>query len=443
MVLDADETRTPPKEEPPAHDDDTPTVVAPSPDLPEWLRNDVDAGLDELAPDDGGPSSTQPAPDAPLTDADDEDDELLEEFDTYQGVDPSLFRPDGIYGKASRELGVPDMVVLGQAIGSEAVGQGLRRLCVAHDGRESGPELLEGLVRGLSVSGIDVVELGAVPAPVTWFAATRLQQAGGVVVTGGNRAEDVNGLEIVFDGLWLGREERRSLLDRIRNQEFSTGAGERSSSDETAAYCEQLSANQRLQRPLRLVLDCGNALNGALAPGLFESLDVDVIPLNADSETRPEQVAGFDSDERGQDLKLCVDNFAADLGIALDRNGTRLRVVGPDGQVLSPSDLAALLAADLAEQGQETVSVLADAALSNRLEGHDRLDVRSFDGDGPELQRAMRQRGAALAAQGDGTVCVAHDWHGLPDALHAAAWLLAVLAADERPVSEILAAREE
>lgn len=426
---------TPPQEE----EDEPATVVGPSPDLPEWLRHDVDASLDELAPDDGSLGSTQPGSGALFSgaDSDEEDDELLEDYDTYQGVDPSLFKPDGIYGEAGKTLTVPDMVTLGQAIGSEAFEQGLRRICVAHDGRESGPDLLAGLAQGLSVTGIDVIDLGAVPAPVAWFAAMRMQQAGAVVVTGGNRAEEVNGLEIAFDGMWLGREERRALLDRIRNQEFTTGAGERRAAKESAAYCEQLSANQRLQRPLRVVLDCGNAVNGELALDLFESLGVDVIPLNADPETKASQVADFDADERRQDLELCVDNFSADLGISFDRTASRLRVVAPQARVLDAGSLAKRLAGDLVEGGQ-SATLLADEALAGQLEGEAEAVVTAFGDDVREMQRAMRKADAAFAVNADGTICVAADWHGLPDAFYAAAWLLSVLAADERPPSEVL-----
>jgi phosphomannomutase/phosphoglucomutase len=441
MVLDPEPAPAPARAAFDADDDEPPTVVAPSPDLPEWLRGDVEADLEELARADSELEATQPAAGLPFTEpGSDPDDELLEDFDTYQGVDPSLFRPDGLYGRVEQELTVSDMVILGQAIGSEAAEQGLRRICVGHDGRTSGPELLEGLSQGLSVSGIDVIDLGAVPAPVAWFAAMRMQQAGGVMVTGGERDEGTNGLEIVFDGRWLGREERRDLLDRVRNQEYATGAGERTRSDERAAYGEHLAANHRLQRPLRVVLDCGNAVNGALAPELFESMDVDIIPLNADAETRADQVAAFDSDERAQDLKLCVDNFAADLGLAFDRSGGRLRVVIPEGRAVEPARLAALLAGDLADQAEEPV-VVADAALAAHLTAgaSAEFQVIAADGNAVAVQQALHDRGAALGLHTDGAVCKADDWHGLPDAFHAAAWLLAVLAADERPIDEILA----
>jgi phosphomannomutase/phosphoglucomutase len=438
MVLGGQEAneqaKTPPEQEEP------PTVMAPAPDLPEWLRDDVDSGLDELGGDEGTLESTQPVPGGVFPGPeDDADDELLEEFEAYQGVDPSLFRPDGIYGEAGKELAVPDMVIFGQAIGSEALHQGLRRVCIAHDGRPSGPELLEGLAQGLSVCGIDVIDLGATPAPIAWFAAHRMQQAGAVVVTGGNRPEAINGLEIVFDGLWLGREERRTLLDRIRNQEFATGAGERTTGDEAETYRNQLTADHRLQRPLRVVVDCGNAVNGAVAQPLFESLEVDIIPLNADAETRADQVAAFDSPQRQQDLKLCVENFAADLGLAFDRAAGRLRVVGPDGRDPAAGRLAALLATDLPESGEANPTVLVDETLFEQVAGVDGVEVVPFAGGVHELQQKLREREATMATAPDGTVCVARNWHGMPDALYAGAWLLAVLAADETSVAEKLA----
>ncbi len=412
-------------------------MVTPAPDLPAWLREDVDAGLDAIGDDEL--ASTMPGAAALASDpGSDEDDALLEEFDTYQGVDPTLFRPDGIYGRSDGELGVPDMVILGQAIGSQAAEQGLRRICLARDDRAGGGELLEGLARGLSVSGVDVIDLGEAPAPLVWFAAMRRQQAGGVVVSGGNRPEDINGVEIVLDGRWFGREERRSLLDRIRNQEFATGAGEHEYADEAGNYREQLTAMHRLKQPLRVVVDCGNAVNGALAPELFEALGVDVIALNADAETRPGQVAVFDSPERAQDLQLCVHNFAADLGVAFDRTGERLRVVDGAGQAVTPARLAAVLAADLAEQAG-AATIVADAALAALMKGADNVRVIACDGDAGTVQRSLHERAAGLGVHADGAFCAAGDWHGLPDAFHAAAWLLSVLAAEERPATEVLA----
>lgn len=410
-------------------------------DLPEWLRESDDYDYDELGMDEATLEATQHMPDAPLSHEgeDEEDESLLEDFDDYQGVDPALFADEGIHGMAGQNLDVPAMIILGQAVGSEAAQRGLRRVCIAHDGRESGPELLDGLAQGLAVSGIDVVDLGAVPAPVAWFAAMRMQKAGAAVVTGGERPEEVNGLEVVLDGDWLDIHSRQGLLERIRQQEFSAGSGNRSDSDEARAYEEQLAAELRLSQPLRVVLDCGNAVTGAMAPRLFEALGVDVIPLNADAETRAAEIAEFSGQERLQDLKLCVDNFAADLGIAFDRIAARMQVVGPEGEVVDAARIVQILAADLAEHVDGPV-LAADTILTEQLANLDLGGVEVLDSgrDAVAVHRSLRERSAHLAAHEDGTICVAANWHGLPDGLYAAAWLLTVLAADGSPIGELL-----
>jgi phosphomannomutase len=407
-----------------------------SSDLPEWLQSAEGFDLDELDADDATLETTHPGA---ADEAAQADDALLEDIEDSQGVDPALFADDGIHGLAGEALDVPAMVILGQAIGSEAGERGLRRLCVAHDGRESGPELLDALVQGLTVSGIDVVDLGATPAPVAWFAGMRRQQAGAVLVTGGERPEEVNGLEIVFDGQWLDREARERLLERIRQQDFASGAGDRSAEDESRAYAEQLGAEMRLAEPLRVVLDCGSPVVGSLAPKLFEALDVDVIPLNADTETDAGEIAAFSGAQREQDLKLCVYNFAADLGLAFDRTAGRLRLVGPEGEPVAMERLAGFLLADLAEQTEDPiVTADADLAAALALQSTPGVEVIACEGDAAAVQRSMRERGAALALHSDGTVCAALNWHGLPDALQAAAWLLSVLAADGSPIKELL-----
>jgi len=410
-------------------------------ELPEWLQSADGFDPEELGPDEATLESARPLPDTPVQhEASEANEALLEELDDYQGVDPDLFAADGIHGLAGKELGVPAAVMLGLAIGSEANERGLRRICLAHDGRKSGPELIDSLIQGLSVSGIDAINLDAVPAPVAWFAAFRMQQTGAVVVTGGERPEEVNGLEIVFDDEWLDAEARQRLLERIREQDFTSGAGKHRDGNEAESYGQQLAAELRLEQPLRVVLDCGNAVNGALAPKLFEALGVDVIPLNADAETNAAEIAGFSGAEREQDLKLCVDNFAADLGIAFDRTASRLHVVGPEGAAVDMARIMTFLMDDLAAHSQK-VTVVVDSDLAARLAATSNTNARiiACDGDAMTVQKTLRACGGALGAHSDGSVCLAQNWHGLPDAFRAAAWLLSVLAADGTPLPELLA----
>src|SRR5699024_9668182 len=179
--------------------------------LPEWLRDGQDEDLDVLAAQDhAAVANSLPASEAPEAGGHSADSV------SHQGVPSALLADDGIYGIAGQELNPPAALLLGRAIASAAAERDIQRLCVAHDGRESGPELLDSLIEGLNLGGIDVIDLGASPAPVAWFGAMRASKAGAVVPTGGERPEEVNGLEIVLDGHWLGADDQRQLFERIR-----------------------------------------------------------------------------------------------------------------------------------------------------------------------------------------------------------------------------------
>ena len=76
------------------------------------------------------------------------------------------------------------VVAAGRAIGSEAFERGQQTIVVARDGRLSGPELTDALIRGLVATGRDVKDIGQVPTPVLYFAAQYLDASSGVMVTG-------------------------------------------------------------------------------------------------------------------------------------------------------------------------------------------------------------------------------------------------------------------
>ena len=89
---------------------------------------------------------------------------------------------------------------IGQAIGSEAIARGEETILVGADGRVSSPAVSEVLIRGLSRTGCDVVNLGTVSAPVLYFATHNSEANSGVMVTGAQSPVDVNGFKVVLAG---------------------------------------------------------------------------------------------------------------------------------------------------------------------------------------------------------------------------------------------------
>jgi len=114
---------------------------------------------------------------------------------------------------------------IGRAIGSEAHERGQQSVVVARDGRLSGPELIEALIKGLRASGRDVIDIGMVPTPVLYFATHHLETQSGVMLTGSHNGPEYNGLKIVLDGETLSGDAITKIRDRITNNELSEGQG--------------------------------------------------------------------------------------------------------------------------------------------------------------------------------------------------------------------------
>jgi len=98
-------------------------------------------------------------------------------------IDRSIFRAYDIRGVVGETLTPEIARVLGRAVGSEARERGLTEIVVGRDGRLSGPDLVAGLVEGLRSTGMDVIDIGAVPTPVVYFGCYHLNTGSGISVT--------------------------------------------------------------------------------------------------------------------------------------------------------------------------------------------------------------------------------------------------------------------
>ncbi len=187
-----------------------------------WLRqrgrNPARAGLDEPdSPVDSAPPAPPPAR-APVTAP------VAAPAAAPVGVkvDPSIFRAYDVRGIVGKTLDKNVARMLGRAIGTLMGEKGLREIVVGRDGRVSGPELAGALADGLREAGVDVIDLGAVPTPVVYFAAFRFNTGCGVAVTGSHNPPDYNGFKIVVAGETLAEGAIQDLYQRIASGALSS-----------------------------------------------------------------------------------------------------------------------------------------------------------------------------------------------------------------------------
>lgn len=348
-----------------------------------------------------------------------------------QTVPASIFRAYDIRGIVDDTLTESTVELIGRAIGSEAAARGESTVVVARDGRLSGPRLKDALVRGLTATGRDVIDVGMVPTPVLYFATHALDgTASGVMVTGSHNPPDYNGFKIVLTGETLSGEAITALHTRIVEKDLADGQGSVREVDVRSAYLARILSDVRLARPLKAVVDCGNGVAGELGPQLIETLGAEMIPLFAEIDgTFPNHHPDPGKPENLVDLIRTVQETGADIGLAFDGDGDRLGVITPSGRMIYPDHLMMAFAEDMLERNPGA-KVIFDVKCTGNL-------ARVIDeaGGEPEMWRTghslikarMKETGALLAGEMSGHIFFKERWYGFDDGLYGAARLLEIL----------------
>lgn len=348
----------------------------------------------------------------------------------------SIFRAYDIRGVFDRQLNEESVRLIGQAIGSEALRRGEKGVAVGRDGRLSGPILAEALIEGLCQAGCHVVDLGMVPTPVVYFAAATLEGiTSAVAVTGSHNPPDYNGFKIVLGGETLALDDIADLYRRIEQNDLLKGQGERRSHDIRPAYFERILSDVRLERPLKVVVDCGNGVTGELGPELVRRLGAETVALFDEIDGRfPHHHPDPGKFENLQDLIRAVKAQKADIGLAFDGDGDRVGVVTAKGEIIYPDRLLMAFAADLLERAPKA-RVIFDIKCTGNL-----IDVIQARGGTPEMWRTghslikarMKETGALLAGEMSGHIFFMERWYGFDDGLYAGARLLEILSRTAR-----------
>jgi len=357
-------------------------------------------------------------------------------------IDPSIFRAYDIRGIVDRTLTAGSVELVGRAIGSEALQRGRNTVVVGRDGRLSGPVLSSALIRGIISTGCDVKDIGCVPTPVLYFATHYLDTQTGVIVTGSHNPPDYNGLKMVIDGETLSGESIQSLRERIEDARFISGQGNVESVNIAPDYLGRIRADIKLERPLRVVIDCGNGVAGSVAPELFRAIGCEVTELFCEVDGNfPNHHPDPSKEDNLRDLMAAVQAQQADLGLAFDGDGDRLGVVTSDGSIVWPDRVLMLFAMDILDRnpgGQIIYDVKCTRFLDAIIREHGGMPLMWKTGHS-FIKAKIRQTGALLAGEMSGHIFINERWYGFDDGLYAGARLLEILARDARPSDAVFA----
>jgi phosphomannomutase/phosphoglucomutase len=350
--------------------------------------------------------------------------------DKNEFAHPEIFRDYDIRGIADKELDSDSVVMIGKAIGSEALDLGLNTIIVGRDGRLSSERIAYDISRGITSTGCNIIDVGLVPSPVLYYSISKLNIPCGVMVTGSHNPAEYNGLKVVINNKALAGEDIQNLLKRIENYDFSQGQGKISKQDVRTDYIQDISSDIIIARPLSVVVDAGNGVGGEISTQLLTLLDCEVTPLYCEVDgSFPNH--GPDPSIRANLTQLInkVKEVRADLGIAFDGDADRMVAVTGSGQVLKGDQVLMLFAKDIVSRNAGS-SVLYDVKCSSLVENivntYGGRAIMSKSGHS-HLKTLMKESGALLGGEFTGHFYFNERWHGFDDGIYAALRLLELL----------------
>ena len=348
-------------------------------------------------------------------------------------TDPSIFKAYDIRGIVGRNVDVNFAEHLGRAFGTEALAAGERAVAVGRDGRHSGPGLSDALIRGLASTGLDVVDLGPVTTPMLYYVAATRGEHGcrsGIQVTGSHNPKDYNGFKMVLAGRAIYGDDIQKLRQRIEDEGYVQAEGRSAKMDILREYSHRIVSDCKLARRMRIVVDSGNGIPGASAPGILRKLGCHVTELYSEVDGDfPNHHPDPSKPENLRDLIHAVQTTEAELGLAFDGDGDRLGVVTKDGQNIYPDRQLMLFALDVLQRAKGA-PIIYDVKCTQRLAPM----IREAGGQplmwrtGHSLIKAkLKETGAPLAGEMSGHIFFAERWYGFDDATYTAARLLEIL----------------
>jgi len=350
-------------------------------------------------------------------------------------IPAEIFKAYDIRGIVDRTLTPDGVQTIGQAIASEARDRGLTVIAIGRDGRLSGPSLSAALARGIQAAGIDVIDVGQVATPMLYFAAYEQAACSGVMVTGSHNPPEYNGLKMMLGGDTLAGDAIQGLRQRIEDGRLSTGSGGCSQHDIREAYLARIVADVKLDRPLKIIVDCGNGVAGATAPELYRRMGCTVREMYCEVDGNfPNHHPDPSQLENLEDLIHALKS-GGELGFAFDGDGDRLGVVTAHGKVIYPDRQLMLFAADVLSRNPGA-QIIFDVKSTRNLFGwirkHGGEPLMSKTGHS-FIKKTLRETGAPLAGEMSGHVFFKERWYGFDDGLYAGARMLEILSRTDDP----------
>ncbi len=355
-----------------------------------------------------------------------------------------MFREYDLRGReADDELNDSSMYHIARGFGKILKDMQITEVVVGHDARSTSESFHRQAIKALTESGVNVVDIGTVTTPMSYWAQYYLKVKGLVMVTASHNPVGWNGVKLGTDlSKTLLTDEIKLLYSIIEKEDYVTGSGTVRQEDIKEPYIKDLLLRANISKKFKVLVNTGNGTAGLFAPQLIKRTGCEVIEhfTNVDP-TYPNYTANPDGTLMMEDTgKQTVAN-GCDIGMAFDGDGDRLGLVDEKGNIIWP-DRYIILLSRLVLSKQPGAKIVFDVKVSEALPE----DIKAHGGEPimwktghSYIKAKLAEENAALAGEMSGHIFFVQDFYGFDDGLFAALKVLEFLSTQNEPVSKIIA----
>ncbi len=359
-------------------------------------------------------------------------------------VKANIFREYDVRGVYPTDINEKFSYFFGRAYGTYIKKFGQSKCVVGYDNRFSSKGLRDALVKGITSTGTDVVDLGLVTTPMYYYGSILKQIPAGVMITASHNPKDDNGFKFSFDNRGNARGEMiQEFYKFLMAGLFDIGEGVVTFFNIKDDYYRLLlnSINVIPEKKLKVIIDCGNGTTSFFAPELYNLIGLDLVVLYGNSDPSfPNHHPDPCVEENLTVLKSAVVELKADVGIAFDGDGDRVGIVDEKGNYIPSDKYMIAVIRDLLPKSNNK-KILYDVKCSKALPE----EIKRLGGE-PIISRtgnsytkaATLEKDCVFGGEFSGHVFFRDKFPGFDSGLYAGLRIIEILSHSDKTMSELL-----
>jgi phosphomannomutase / phosphoglucomutase len=314
---------------------------------------------------------------------------------------------------------------------------------VGHDARATSEQFYTRAIDALTESGVNVIDMGTVTTPMSYWAQFHFNAPGLLMVTASHNPAGWNGLKL---GTGLAKtllsDDVQKLYGIIEREQYVAGAGSVRKEDVFDSYMRDLLSRVNINRTFKILVNTGNGTAGLFAPRLFREAGCVVVERYTDVDSSyPHYTANPDGTKMMEDTGAQVREHGCELGLAFDGDGDRMGLTDEKGAIVWPDRYLILLSRLVLAKapGSKIVfDVKVSEALPEDIKAHGGVPITCRTGHS-YIKAKLAEEKAALAGEMSGHIFFSQDFYGFDDAFFAGLKILEFLSTQTGSLSSVVA----